>query len=123
MVVTVLTSIGQECQDIYGADSSVVVPKLAIVGIKAGMGGIICSGQEAKILRAMPELDRAFILTPGMKIKADESSRDHARAMTIADAVRAGVNGVVVGRDITQPSEGTPAEAVERVLAIIEENL
>lgn len=87
--VTVLTS--------KSADSSDVLT-LAKMGLECGLDGVVCSAQEAKFLRQ--KIKRKFIMvTPGIRpcgVNAD----DQKRTTTVAEAIQAGSNFLVIGRPI-----------------------
>ena len=73
---------------------------LANKAIKAGAHGLIASAQEAKILRENFGNDFTLI-TPGIRPKW-ANPNDQKRTATPLQAVKAGVDYLVVGRPITQ---------------------
>jgi orotidine-5'-phosphate decarboxylase len=102
IAVTVLTSMDKE----QLASSNVIlspqdqVKSLAQLTKESGLDGVVCSAQEAKMLRE--QLGEDFLLvTPGIRPKGAEIG-DQSRVMTPADANNAGVSYIVVGRPITQ---------------------
>lgn len=121
--VTVLTSISeQESEDIYGAASSTKVLQFAKNAAKAELDGIICSAQEAKLLRNDPDTKSLLLVTPGIRpVWADPN--DQARIITPSQAVKDGSDYLVIGRPITQPPKevGSPRQAVLRIIKELEE--
>ena len=113
--VTVLTSldgVDLEAQGIRGDVAGQVV-RLAGMTREAGLAGVVCSAREvADIRRACGE---SFLLvTPGIR-PAGSQAGDQKRVMTPGDAVRAGIDYIVVGRPITGADD--PVEAARSVVA------
>lgn len=100
LAVTVLTSIGEEeVQEIgfKGAVEDLVLLR-ARHAVSLGCDGIVCSGLEARRLRA--ELGNDFyIITPGIR-QAGNIADDQKRVMTARKTVANGADYVVVGRPI-----------------------
>lgn len=89
------------------------VLRLARLAVDAGVGGFVCSGQEAAAVRK--ELGKQLALVvPGIRF-AEGASHDQARIVTPADAARAGADYVVVGRAVTAAAD--PVEAMKRLSA------
>jgi orotidine-5'-phosphate decarboxylase len=121
--VTVLTSISeQESQEIYGATPSEKVLQFAINAVNAGLDGIVCSAQEAKLLRSNPATKELILVTPGIR-PAWAAPNDQSRIITPSQAIKDGSDYLVIGRPITQPPEdvGSPREAVLRIIKELEE--
>ena len=77
---------------------------------KAGLDGIVCSAQEAKLIHETCGED--FItVTPGIRF-ADGNVGDQVRVMTPAQARTETADYIVVGRPITQAED--PVEAYRR---------
>jgi orotidine-5'-phosphate decarboxylase len=100
--VTVLTSM--ESADLaeigITIDPKQQVSRLAALAQSCGLDGVVCSAQEAVVLRA--ELPQDFLLvTPGIR-PADAKADDQRRIMTPPQAIAAGVDYLVIGRPITQ---------------------
>lgn len=85
------------------------VLKLARTGIASGLDGVVCSAQEARALRS--KIKRKFvIITPGIR-PAGTDKNDQKRVATIAEAVKAGSNFLVIGRPILEAKN--PLEVVK----------
>lgn len=92
--VTVLTSSKAKPKDILD---------LAKQGIACGLDGVVCSAQEAAILRR--KIKKNFVIvTPGIRA-ADSSGDDQKRTATVAQAVKAGSNFLVIGRPILKAAD------------------
>ena|GEM_PF-1220920 len=79
--------------------------------VKAGFTDMVCSAQEAMIIRKHPELDQLRLNCPGIRLP-DTDVRDQKRTMTPAKALRLGVNRLVIGSNLT---DGPEPDIVERV--------
>ena len=115
IAVTVLTSMSAE--DLHAIGLAVSpqqqVLRLAKLAQQSGLPGVVCSAQEALMLRG--ELSPEFeLVTPGIR-PAGADLNDQKRVMTPAEACQAGVNYLVIGRPITQASQ--PIQALEAILA------
>ena len=105
IAVTVLTSMDAEQLHGIGIQTSPrdQVSRLAQLTKDAGLDGVVCSAQEAAMLRY--ELGQDFMLvTPGIR-PAGSSTDDQSRIMTPAQAIEAGADYLVIGRPITQAAE------------------
>ncbi|WP_429931543.1 orotidine-5'-phosphate decarboxylase [Agrobacterium vitis] len=113
--VTVLTSMDdQDLTDAgYQGDARSLVLKRAAQAKEKGMGGIVCSAQEAEAVRAILGPDMA-IVTPGIR-PAGTDAGDQKRVMTPADAIHAGSSHLVVGRPIVKADD--PRAATRIILA------
>lgn len=103
--VTVLTSM--EATDLreVGIDRSPLDHVRALAGLAAdcGLHGVVCSAQEAPVLRQ--QLPSDFVLvTPGIR-PADAVADDQRRIMTPEQAISAGVDYLVIGRPVTQAAD------------------
>lgn len=113
IAVTVLTSMDKGQLE---SSNVVLSPKdqvksLASLTKESGLDGVVCSAQEAKMLRQ--QLGNDFLLvTPGIRPENAEIG-DQSRVMTPADAYLAGVNYIVVGRPITQSQ--TPLSVIDSI--------
>ncbi len=100
--VTVLTSMEQS--DLAGIGLNIQpqeqVIRLANLTKNAGLDGVVCSAQEASMLKS--ELGKEFkLVTPGIR-PAGAAVGDQKRIMTPVDAIQAGSDYLVIGRPITQ---------------------
>ncbi|MGL4490712.1 MAG: orotidine-5'-phosphate decarboxylase [Rhizobiaceae bacterium] len=99
--VTVLTSMDHaDLKDAgYGLAPAALVELRAGQAREAGMGGVVCSAEEARTVRSIVGADMA-IVTPGIRpLGADKG--DQKRVMTPAEAIKAGASHLVIGRPIT----------------------
>jgi len=115
--VTVLTSMDESDLKELGISKSVneQVEYLAKLAKSSGLKGVVCSAQEANMLKAACGNDFK-LMTPGIRPEGS-SKDDQRRTMTPAEAVTVGVDYMVIGRPITQSP--SPAQAVENILASI----
>jgi len=113
--VTVLTSMDE--QDVidagYEYDPHTLVLRRAEQARLAGMGGIVCSAEEASAVRKIIGPDMA-VVTPGIR-PAGSDKGDQKRVMTPADALRAGSSHLVVARPIVQAAD--PLAATRSILS------
>ena len=99
--VTVLTSLNNKSLKQIGHTKSVkqLVLKQAALIKKSGCDGIVCSAQEALIVRKRDK--NLLIITPGIRLPGD-SSNDQMRIMTPKQAFKNKVSGIVIGRSLTK---------------------
>jgi len=97
--VTILTSLNNKSLKEIGHTKSVdqLVLKQASLIKKSGCDGIVCSAQEAKMVRK--KFKKLFIVTPGIRLPGD-SANDQSRVMTPNDAFKNKVSGIVMGRSL-----------------------
>ncbi|WP_305841676.1 orotidine-5'-phosphate decarboxylase [Photobacterium leiognathi] len=103
--VTVLTSM--EASDLAGIgikqEPQQQVLNLASLTKNSGLDGVVCSAQEASILKG--NLGQNFkLVTPGIRPVGSEAG-DQRRVMTPAEAIAAGSDYLVIGRPITQADD------------------
>lgn len=116
LAVTVLTSFDQD--DLADLGYPCTVADLVALRVRkareAGIDGIVCSPLEAAAVRTIagPE---AILVTPGVR-SAGAGKGDQKRVSTPAEALRAGADYLVIGRQVTR-AEDPSAEA----LRILEE--
>ena len=117
LAVTVLTSFDrQDLADLgYPCEVSDLVALRVRKAMEAGMDGIVASPLEAAAVRALAG-PSAILVTPGVR-SAGAAVGDQKRVATPAEALRAGADYIVMGRQITRAAD--PAGEVERVLAEI----
>ena len=99
--VTILTSLNNKSLKEIGHTKNVkqLVLKQARLIKRSGCDGIVCSGQEATIVRK--KYINLFIVTPGIRLPGD-SSNDQMRIMTPIEAFQNKVSGIVLGRSLTR---------------------
>ncbi|QLE85543.1 orotidine-5'-phosphate decarboxylase [Shewanella sp. Scap07] len=113
IAVTVLTSMSDQDLALLGIDVSAAdhVKRLAGLTQQAGLDGIVCSAQEAQMLKHQFGQDFKLI-TPGIRpVGADQG--DQHRVMTPAKALSAGSDYLVIGRPITKADK--PLEALTAI--------
>ena len=114
IAVTILTSMAQEDLHEIGinASPSQMVPLLAGLANDSGLDGVVCSAQEAFLLRQ--QLGKGFCLvTPGIR-PANAAANDQARIMTPRAALESGSSYLVIGRPITQAPD--PLAALQEII-------
>ena len=101
MMVTILTALGDADLKQMGNDNTVIeqVEKLAKLARDMNVG-VICSGQEAKIVRKIigPKL---LIFTPGVRM-AGADKNDQKRVCTPLESIKNGANKIIMGRSIIE---------------------
>jgi orotidine-5'-phosphate decarboxylase len=121
--VTVLTSLGEEQTHItFGDPVKAQVLQFARDAKLAGVDGLICSAQEAEIIKGRPELVGLTVATPAIR-PAWSVAGDQKRIVTPKDAVVAGADYLIIGRPLRDPPPaiGGPLDAVKKVVEEIEE--
>lgn len=118
LAVTVLTSLDENALKDVGqigpAETQVV--RLAKLTQQAGLAGIVCSGQEIKLVRG--ELGQDFVLmVPGIR-PAGSDLGDQKRVMTPREAMDTGATHLVIGRPITGAKD--PMLAATEILKSLE---
>ena len=101
--VTVLTSKNAKTKEVL---------TLAKTGISCGLDGVVCSVNEAAILRRSIKKD-FIIVTPGIRLN-DSAKDDQKRIATVSQAVEAGSNFLVIGRPILKAEN--PLATAEELL-------
>ncbi len=98
--VTILTSLNNKSLKEIGHTKNVeqLVLKQAKLIKKSGCDGIVCSAQEALMVRK--RYKNLLIITPGIRLP-DDSSNDQMRIMTPKQAFKNKVSGIVIGRSLT----------------------
>ena len=105
VAVTVLTSMDQRDLREVGVQVSPrkQVLRLAQLAGECGLDGVVCSANEAQILREAMGFSFCLV-TPGIR-PSGMSVDDQRRVMTPREAVKAGADYLVVGRPITQAAQ------------------
>ncbi len=117
IAVTVLTSMGAgELTEVGIAGSPRdAVSRLARLAQACGLDGVVCSPQEAAMLRQ--ECGKAFALvTPGIR-PAEAGKDDQQRIATPRQAIADGADYLVIGRPITRAPD--PLAALHAINAAI----
>ena len=114
IAVTVLTSMAQEDLHGIGINSSPahMVTLLAGLAHDSGLDGVVCSAQEATILRQQYGKEFALV-TPGIR-PSNAAANDQSRIMTPRAALEAGSSYLVIGRPITQAPD--PLQALQEII-------
>ena len=110
IAVTQLTSTSEEqMRDFQNIQTSLQesVIHYAQKTAEAGLDGVVCSAQEAKLIKQATHED--FIcLTPGIRPRGTEAG-DQKRVVTPGEAYQIGSDYIVVGRPITQATDPVAA--------------
>ncbi|MDX2149283.1 MAG: orotidine-5'-phosphate decarboxylase [Bryobacteraceae bacterium] len=115
LAVTVLTSFDQHDLADLGVPRSLAdqVDFLAAKGVEAGVDGFVCSPLEVARLRAAAP-PGTVLVTPGVR-SAGADHGDQKRVATPSEAIAAGADYLVIGREITRSPH--PAAAARFILA------
>lgn len=127
LAVTVLTSLNSRdlsklgFEPKYAQDPRQLVLLRARLAQEAGCHGVICSGREARAVKA--ELGKDFlVVTPGIRpVWTTVSNDDQKRIVTPKAAIHAGADYLVVGRPIRKAAD--PVAAARQVVAEIAQAL
>jgi len=116
--VTLLTSMDTAALSQIGInlESESLVRVLAGRAADCGLDGVVASARETSMIRETVSRKDFLIVTPGIRPTL-ESGDDQRRTMTVADAVRAGADYIVVGRPILE--DENPAGAAEGIISEI----
>ena len=99
MMVTILTALDDNDLKDMGNNNTVIdqVEKLAKLARDTNVG-VICSGQEAKIVRKIigPKLP---IFTPGVRMLGDDNN-EQKRVVSPAESIKNGADRVIMGRSL-----------------------
>ena len=114
LAVTLLTSFDQtDLADLgYPCAVSDLVALRVRKAMEAGIDGIVCSPLEAASVRALAG-PGAILVTPGVR-SAGAGKGDQKRVAPPAEAIRAGANHLVIGRQVTRAAD--PAAELARIL-------
>ncbi|MBI4875714.1 MAG: orotidine-5'-phosphate decarboxylase [Acidobacteria bacterium] len=114
LAVTVLTSFDRnDLADLgYPCAVSDLVALRVRKAVEAGIDGIVCSPLEAASVRALAG-PGTILVTPGVR-SAGAGKGDQKRVATPAEAIRAGANYLVIGRQVTRAED--PAGEMARIL-------
>jgi orotidine-5'-phosphate decarboxylase len=115
VAVTVLTSFDQgdlEAMGYRGWTVAGLVDEFVRRGVEAGADGFVCSPLEVARVKAFAG-PGVTLVTPGVR-SAGASKGDQKRVSTPAEAVRAGADYLVIGREITRAAD--PCSAARLIL-------
>ena len=117
MMVTILTSLSDSDLKDIGNQNSVIeqIKKLAKVARETKVG-VVCSGNEAKIVREILG-ENLLIFTPGIRMRKDEKN-DQKRVCTPAESIKNGANKIIMGRSLIK---GNIEENIDKVSNSIKE--
>lgn len=105
IAVTLLTSSGEkELSDLgISQPPAEFVKRLAMMAKTAGLDGVVCSAQEASMLKQHCG-DDFMLVTPGIRPE-NAAADDQNRIMTPKQAVENGSDYLVIGRPVTQAAD------------------
>ena len=89
--------------------------KLAELSCQANLDGVVCSAQDAPLIRQVQPTFQ--LVSPGIRLQKN-SDDDQKRTATPDDAISAGVDYLVIGRPITQSKQ--PYDVVQKILKQIQ---
>ena len=112
--VTILTSLDDSAVSQIGfpRSASQQTKHFIDLAINAGLDGVVCSGQDLPLLRALAPAGFESMV-PGIRSSSD-SQNDQKRTLTPGEAVKLGAHNLVVGRPVTQASD--PVSALQNIL-------
>lgn len=115
IAVTVLTSMDHNSLVQMGINDEVEsqVSRLARLTQQSGLDGVVCSAQEAQMLRKVCGQDFKLV-TPGIRLPED-NNHDQKRVCTPTQALEDGVDYLVIGRSITEAAD--PTAKLKQILA------
>ena len=115
MMVTILTALDDNDLKDMGNNNTVIEQVEKLTKLARDMDvGVICSGQEAKIVRKIigPDLP---IFTPGVRMK-DDSKNDQQRICSPIESIKNGSDKIIMGRSLIK---GNIEENLNQVIASI----
>jgi len=115
LCVTILTSMDADDLAEMGVRSDISVEQLvvsrAVKAMEAGIDGVIASALEVEAIKKLT--GKLMVVTPGIR-REGSPTHDQKRVATPEEAVRAGADYLVVGRDITLSQN--PREAAHDII-------
>lgn len=113
IAVTVLTSMSQDDLLELGINATPEqqVMRLASLSQQAGLDGVVCSAQEAQMLKTGLG-DEFKLVTPGIR-PVGAAVDDQKRIMTPPQAIALGVDYLVIGRPITKADN--PQQVLQQI--------
>lgn len=120
IAVTELTSLDEEnIHLLSGQPAKASVIGLAGLAVLAGVGCLVCSGQELSVLKEQPELRSLQMFVPAIRPEWSQvDTPDQKRVMTPVEALRLGAEMVIIGSPIVRAED--PVEAVMKTADEIE---
>ncbi len=117
MMVTILTALSDVDLKDMGSNSTVKqqVKNLAKLAKEKNVG-VVCSGNEAKIVRETIG-QNLLIFTPGIRM-AEDGKNDQKRVCTPAESIKNGANKIIMGRSLIK---GNIEENINKVSNSIKE--
>lgn len=114
VAVTLLTSLSDADLSAIGVGGTAErqVLRLAKLAQSSGLAGVVCSAQEAAMLRAACGAEFKLV-TPGIRLGGAKED-DQTRVATPESAIRAGADYLVIGRPITRSPDPRAALAAIR---------
>lgn len=112
LAVTILTSWDQTTlpNNFHSWSIENHVRSLCLQVHQSGLRGIVCSGHELELISQ----NDFFKVVPGIRLSSDVQQEDQKRTMTPKQAIKAGANGLVIGRPILQSRQ--PRQTVIDIL-------
>ena len=121
LAVTVLTSMDGgdlRAMGINSGEPGDIVVQRAQAAQASGIDGVICSGQEAGLIRAVTG-PRFSIVCPGIR-PGGPVGDDQKRTVGVAEAFALGADAIVVGRPISQAADPrAAAEAIQTEIVAV----
>ena len=117
--ITVLTSLDKDDlakMNINNGPGEQVLT-MAKMGVRCGIQTIVCSAQEARVLKSDPETAHLKLITPGITPSFTEKAKGQKRTTSPKEAVDAGSDFLVIGSGIVKQPD--PLEALQKVRAEI----
>lgn len=112
IAVTILTSTNDETlSQLHLPPVKQMVPELALMAKNSGLDGVVCSAQEAAMIKQHCGNGFATV-TPGIRPEGSAQD-DQYRILTPEQAVQQGADYLVIGRPITQHE--SPLEQLQQI--------
>ena len=116
--VSMLTSLDESDLKSFGIKLSNIkyVEKLCILGIKAGIDGLVSSAREVGNLKQKIKKKIIFV-TPGVRLQKN-LVQDQKRVVSPGQAIKAGSSILIIGREVTQSK--SPIDVLKKISDDIE---
>ncbi len=123
LCVTVLTSMDATDLEEMGFKSDItvedVVIRRSLRALEVGVDGVIASALEATAIKSKTE-GKLMVVSPGIR-RAGSDHHDQKRVSTPDEALRAGADYLVIGRDITGSSD--PRKTAREIIELMADAL